>query len=120
MNINKSLQKKYLFIHIVSLFMILLLTGCSSLQVGRNFDVKAFESRAEVGKTSKAQVRVILGSPKSTGVSINKEGERSLEWIYFYATGKITGMNDAHLKILQIRFDQNEVVKSYNWSNSDK
>ena len=119
MNINNPLQMKSLFIHVVSLFMILLLTGCSTLQVGRDFDVKAFESRAEVGKTSKAQVRAILGSPKSTGVSINKEGERSLEWVYFFATGKITGMDDASLKILQIRFDQNEVVQSYNWSNSN-
>jgi len=41
------------------------------------------------------------------------------EWVYFYATGKLTGMDDAQLKILQIRFDQNGIMRSYNWSNSN-
>lgn len=120
MNINKFIQKKYLALQLVSLFMVLFLTGCGSIQVGRDFNVKAFESMAKVGKTSKTQVRKILGAPKSSGISISRDGERLVEWVYYYATGKISEMDDASLKILQIRFDQNAKIRSYNWSNSDK
>ena len=119
MNINKHIQKKSLVIHVISLFMILLLAGCSTLQVGRDFDVQAFENMAEVGKTTKTQVRTTLGAPKSSGVALNRESERLVEWVYFFATGKISGMDDASLKILQIRFDQKGLMRSYNWSNSD-
>lgn len=120
MNINQYAQYKFRGIYIFSLFMILLLTGCGSIQIGRDFDVKAFESMAKVGETTKAQVRKVLGAPKSSGVSIDRDGERLMEWVYFYATGKVSAMNDAGLKILQIRFQQNGKLRSYNWSNSDK
>ena len=43
MNINKYAKNKDRVIHLVSLFMVLLLTGCGSIQIGRDFDVKAFE-----------------------------------------------------------------------------
>ena len=119
MNINKHSQKKTLVIRVVSFFMVLFLAGCSTFQVGRDFDVQAFENMAEVGKTKKTQVRTKLGAPKSSGVTINRDGERLVEWVYFFATGKITGMDDVRLKILQIRFDQKGVMRSFNWSNSD-
>ena len=119
MNINKYVQNKYRVIQLVSFFMILVLTGCGSLQIGRDFDVKAFESMAEVGKTSKTQVRKVLGPPKTSGISINRDGERLVEWVYFFATGEMSKMDNARLKILQIRFDQNAIIRSYNWSNSD-
>lgn len=120
MNINQYAQNKYRVTHVFSLFMILLLTGCGSIQIGRDFDVKAFENIAKVGETSKAQVRAVLGTPKSSGVSIEQDGERLVEWVYFYATGKVSAMDDAGLKILQVRFQQNGKLRSYNWSNSDK
>lgn len=120
MNINQYVEYKYQVIYFFSLFMILLLTGCGFIQIGRDFDVKAFERIAKVGETSKSQVRAVLGAPKSSGVSINREGERLVEWVYFHATGKMSEMDDAGLKILQVRFQQNGKLRSYNWSNSDK
>lgn len=117
-NIHK--QQNYTLMKIASLFIFTLLAGCSSIQVGHDFDTQVFESIAKVGETSKTQVLDKIGSPKSTGVSLNKEGERLLEWVYFYATGKLTGMDDAQLKILQIRFDQHGIMRSYNWSDSNK
>ena len=120
MNIKQIAQNKYRVIHIFSLFMILLMTGCGSIQIGRNFDVKAFENIAKVGENTKAQVREVLGAPKSSGISINRDGERLVEWVYFYATGKMSAMNDAGLKILQVRFQENGKLRSYNWSDSDK
>lgn len=120
MNINKYAKNKDRVIHLVLLFMVLLLTGCGSIQIGRDFDVKAFENMAKVGETSKAQVREVLGAPKSSGISINRDGERLVEWVYFYATGKMSEMEGAGLKILQVRFEQGGKLRSYNWSNSDK
>jgi len=117
-NINKPNDD--LLMKVVSLFTVMLLAGCSSIKVGRDFDTQAFESVAKVGETTKAQVLNKMGSTKSKGVALNREGERLLEWVYFYATGKLTGMDDAELKILQIRFDQNGIMRSYNWSNSNK
>lgn len=120
MNINQYAKNKFRVVHIFSLFMVLVLTGCGSIQIGRDFDVKAFEQMAKVGETSKTQVREILGAPKSSGISLNSDGERLVEWVYFYATGKMSAMDDAGLKILQVRFQQNGKLRSYNWSNSDK
>ena len=119
-NINQVAKNKYRVIHLVSFFMVLVLTGCGSIQVGRDFDVKTFSNMAKVGETSNVQVREVLGEPKSSGVSINSDGERLVEWVYFYATGKMSKMDDAGLKILQVRFDKNGKLRSYNWSNSDK
>ena len=103
---------------IVSLLMIMLLAGCSTLKVGRDFNMHDFEAIVKVGETSKAQVLAKMGSPKSKGLSINSKGERLAEWAYFYATGKLSGMDNAQLKILQIRFDQHDIVRSYNWTSS--
>lgn len=120
MNINFQKQNSTLLMQVVLLVMIILLVGCGSIQVGRNFDIQAFENLAKTGETTKAQVLGKIGRPKSTGVSITTDGERLLEWNYFYATGKLSGMENAQLKILQIRFDQSGILRSYNWSNGDK
>ena len=120
MNINQYTQNNYRAISIFSLLMLLFLSGCGSIQIGRDFDVKAFENMAKVGETSKSQVRKALGAPKTTGVSIERNGERLVEWVYFYATGEVSKIDDAGLKILQIRFQQNGKLRSYNCSNSDK
>lgn len=120
MKVNQYTLNKYRVIQVFSLFMVLFLTGCGSIQIGRDFDVKAFENMAKVGETSKTQVQKVLGAPKSSGISINRDGERLVEWVYFYATGKMSTMDDAGLKILQVRFDQGGRLSSYNWSNSDK
>ena len=117
MNIKTHTQKTHQLIPVVLLFMVTLLAGCSTINVGRNFDMKAFESMAKVGETTKEQVRNKMGSPKNKGVSISKDGERLVEWLYFYASGKLPGMDNAKLKILQIRFDKGGILCSYNWTN---
>ncbi len=39
----------------------LLLAACGTAQIGRDFDVKSFESRVERGVTTKEQVRDVAG-----------------------------------------------------------
>lgn len=103
---------------IAFLYLTLQLTGCSSIQVGRDFDVQLFSSMVKAGVTTKTQVHGWLGTPNSTGVSLDKAGKQSEEWMYFYGTGALSKMESAKLKILQVRFDQSGVINSYNWSNS--
>ena len=116
MNIKINRQKNYHLISVTLFFMIALLSGCSTIEVGRDFYMQDFEGIVKIGKTTKAQIRNKMGNPKNKGISINSDGERLVEWLYFYATGKLSGMDDAQLKILQIRFDKKGILRSYNWT----
>lgn len=114
-NHNKTYKPFKLIIISIKL---LLLVSCGALKVGRDFNISRFESVIKVGETTKEQILSKIGSPKSQGVSLNRDGERLIEWVYFYATGKVSDMDEAKLKILQIRFDQRGILRSYNWSSS--
>lgn len=118
MNIKRIKQINNRIMQVILLLMVMLFTGCSTLKVGRDFDMRAFEAMVKVGKTLKAQVLVKMGAPKSKGISLSRDGERLVEWLYFYATGKLSGMDDAQLKILQMRFDQRDILRRYNWTSS--
>ncbi|KAF0201361.1 MAG: hypothetical protein FD173_2152 [Gallionellaceae bacterium] len=98
--------------------MALLLTACSTMQAGRNFDLSSLEAKIERGSTTQSQVRTWLGDPSSMGISVDSGGERFDDWTYFFATGKLPGMSNLKVKLLQLRFDKQGVVRGYNWSSS--
>ena len=100
------------------LLSILLLSACGSVKVGRDFDVGVFAGKLEQGVTTQVQVRSWLGEPTSVGVSLAADGERYDEWDYYYAEGELADMSTAKVKILQINFDHQGKVRSYNWSAS--
>lgn len=104
----------------VSILFLLVLAACSTVQVGRDFDLSTFESRVQRGVTTQAQVRGWLGAPAGMGVAIDTGGERFDEWTYYYAVGQLPEMTDARLKILQIKFDRHGLVRGYNWSGEGK
>jgi len=93
-----------------------LLAACGTAQIGRDFDIKSFESRVERGATTKAQVRAWLGAPTNTGVAVSETGERSDEWTYVFGRGSLPRMSDTLFKYLQVRFDTEAKVRSYSWS----
>jgi len=95
---------------------ILLLSACSSVKVGRDFDVGVFAAKIEQGVTTQDLVRSWLGEPTSVGISLATDGERFDEWAYYFAEGELTDMSTAKVKILQIKFDKQGKVRSYNWS----
>jgi len=97
---------------------ILLLSACGSIKVGRDFDVGVFAAKLEQGVTTQDTVRSWLGEPTSVGVSLATDGERFDEWDYYYAEGEMNDMSAAKVKILQIKFDKQGKVRSYNWSAS--
>ena len=102
------------------LLMVTVLSACSAVQVGRDFNLNTFESRVERGVTTQAQVRGWLGAPVGTGFTVNTSGERYEEWTYYYGDGHLPDMADARLKILQIKFDRQGIIRGYNWSGETK
>lgn len=97
-------------------FLALFLGGCSTVQLGSDFDLRAFESKVQRGTTTQAQVRGWLGTPTGNGVHVDTSGERYDEWTYYYGNGRLPDMVNAEFKLLQIKFDKNGVVRGYNWS----
>lgn len=98
--------------------LVLMLAACGTVQVGQDFDVHAFETRIERGISTQNQVRTWLGEPMATGVSVDTGGERFDEWTYYSASGKLPGMAGAKVKMLQIKFDRQGIVRGFNWSIS--
>ena len=93
-----------------------LASACTTVKVGNEFDLPAFTGKVQRGVTTQADVRSWLGAPGGTGVSVDTNGERYDEWIYYHGAVKIPGSTDSRVRILQIKFDQRGVVRGYNWS----
>lgn len=104
---------------IVVLIMALLLSACGTAQVGRDFDVRSAAVKIERGVTTQQQISAWLGAPTGTGASIDANGERFDEWSYYFASGRLLDLAGARVKILQVKFDRQGVVRAYNWSASE-
>lgn len=101
----------------VAALLIAALSACATVQMGRNFDLQAFKSQVVRGKTTKTQVQQWLGSPGSSGIDVTTSGETFDQWTYFYGKGKLGDMKQARLKILQVKFDKDGIVRGYNFSS---
>lgn len=100
--------------------LVMLLTACGSFQVGQDFDLHALQTKIERGVSTQNQITAWIGAPTSTGISMESSGESLGEWTYYFASGKLSDLSGSKVKMLQIRFDKQGVVRSYNWSISDK
>jgi outer membrane protein assembly factor BamE (lipoprotein component of BamABCDE complex) len=98
----------------------LVLSACASIQVGKDFDLKAFEEHAERGVTTQNQVRGWLGAPVSTGIAMDSNGERLDEWTYLFAKGELPDIKEPAMKMLQARFDAKGVLRSFSFSASSR
>ena len=92
------------------------LSACTTVKVGHEFDVGVFAARVEQGVTTQAMVKSWLGEPASTGYSLATDNERFEEWSYYFAEGRLNDMSSARTKILQIKFDLQGKVRGYSWS----
>lgn len=93
----------------------LLLAGCSTVQIGHDFEIARFDSEVRIGVTDQAGVKSLLGAPVATGITI-EGGARLVEWTYYYGDGKLSNLSAAGFKLLQVRFDAAGKVQSFNWS----
>jgi len=85
------------FFRLAVLFVVAGVAACGTVQVGQEFNLRTFQDRVERGVTTQNQVRT-----------------------YYRATGSMSDMSGAELKILQIKFDKHGIVRAYNWSNNEK
>ncbi len=97
---------------------VLLVSACGTVKLGRDFDVGVFSAKVERNATTQDQVRSWLGEPTSVGISLDSDGARYDEWDYYFAEGDLPDMGTPKVKILQIKFDNQGKVTSYNWSVS--
>ena len=95
-----------------------LLTACA-VKFGENFDPSAFQSWVKRGETSKQEVQEFLGPPTSQGIIVQEDGSQLTRFLYYYGKGKLSDMKNAKFKMLEIRFNENNKVNSYNWSSSE-
>jgi len=98
----------------IPLFVVL--SACSAVEVGREFDLSSFDAKVQRGVTTQAEVRAWLGTPTGIGVSVETNGDRFEQWNYYHGESHLSNMADARLKLLQIKFDQQGVVRAYNWT----
>lgn len=97
---------------------VLSVAACSAVQIGQDFDMHSVDTRIERGITTQSQIRDRFGAPVSTGGSLDTGGERFDEWVYYFAAGKLLDLSGMRVKMLQIKFDKQGVVRGYNWSIS--
>ncbi|MFQ5487523.1 MAG: hypothetical protein ACE5ET_03635 [Gammaproteobacteria bacterium] len=97
-----------------------LTTSCSTIELGKEFDLPRFQNGVQRTVTTRAQVQAWLGEPVATGISVDSNGRRYEEWIYYYGGGTLPAMRDASLKMLQVKFDEQGTVRAYTKTNDNK
>ena len=100
------------------LFSVLVMTttACTTVRMGKDFDPRSFEQWVARGETTQNEVKQRLGAPTSTGGVVESDGRYYVRWNYYYGQGKIYKLGDADFKLLEIRFNSEKKVVSYNWS----
>jgi outer membrane protein assembly factor BamE (lipoprotein component of BamABCDE complex) len=100
----------------LALVLFVAVSGCTTIKFGNDFDPKDFEQWAKRGETTQAQVLGRLGPPTSKGAVVEHDGTYYTRWTYYHGKGKIYRLEDANLKVLEIRFNSEKKVVSFNWS----
>ncbi|MHB8454548.1 MAG: hypothetical protein ACYDDO_07560 [Acidiferrobacterales bacterium] len=92
------------------------IAACSTVEIGRNFDAQTFRTRVEPGRTTEAEVQKWLGSPTSIGGQVRASGQHLTRWMYYFGKGRLPRLRGAHLKVLEVEFDEHGIVSAYSWS----
>ncbi len=102
------------------LLIVISLAACGTIQAGQNFDMSAFETKVVRGASTQKEVHAWLGAPAGKGINVDTGGEQFDEWTYYFASGRLPDMSGAKVKMLQIKFDKQGIVRGYNWSTSEQ
>jgi len=92
--------------------------GCA-VKFGQDFNPQAFQDWVKPGQTTRAEVSEYLGAPSSKGMIVEHDGTKLKRYIYYYGKGKLSKMESAKFKMLEVRFDMSNLVHSFNWSAAD-
>ena len=116
-------MKKILPVILISLF----LSGCATVGT-KDITNDEIVSQIEVGKSTKAEIRTLLGEPSNKVFTSQFPGEKVEEWIYVYVrstirpatfipiVGIFAGGSDTEHNTLTIRFTKEGIVKDFSVS----
>jgi outer membrane protein assembly factor BamE (lipoprotein component of BamABCDE complex) len=93
-----------------------LLAGCASINVGREFDYSRFSNSVQRGATDAKQVTEWLGAPMGRGTEITPDGQRLQVWTWYYGRGQVGAAADREFKMLQVKVNDQGKVVGYVWS----
>jgi len=103
---------------IAVLLAVLALAGCSiHIRMGRAPDVKVLDSQLQVGTSTAAEVRRLLGEPYARGRSflpIDPAQRPADIWTYYYGEGDL---KDSRTMFLFVYLEQ-DVFRGYMWFSS--
>ena len=107
-----------------ALLVLLFLVGCAS--VGNEMNMADMNS-IEKGKTTRQELIEMFGAPYSVG--LNEDGNPTAIWVYSEArntpqnfvpvVGLFAGRMETRTQQLVVIFDENDVVKSFTFNESD-
>lgn len=104
---------------IIALLCSTLLLGACAVKFGTDFNPRSFHDWVKRGETTRSQVIEYLGTPTSEGSVILSDGTELKRVLYYYGNGKLHKMKNATFKMLEVRFDSNNKVYSFNYSTSE-
>jgi SmpA / OmlA family len=107
---RKNMLKRTVFLYrAVSVCLVLLLWGCAT--VGRDFSAsKVYD--IQIGKTTQSEIQAMFGPPRRVGI---EDGRPT----WTYANYHYSAFSAEETKDLVVRFDANNVVRSYTFNTSD-
>lgn len=74
-------------------------------------DLAALERKLKPQVSTQLQVHQLLGAPQAVGASVEANGVRYEEWVYYFH-----GANDPTTPSrLELRFDRRGVLRGYRW-----
>ena len=110
--------------YILGLITLLFIAGCAS--VGNEMEM-ADMSKIQKGQTTRSELIQLFGNPYTVGIS--NSGEPTATWIYSEARNKaknfipiVGAFNmqiDTRLQQLVVIFDENDIVKSFTFNESN-
>lgn len=99
-----------------ALFALILLPACATVHIGQDFDLAAFERNVKQNVSSQTNVRAWLGEPTGIGSTVDANGQHMEKWTYYHGQGKMPKFKDVQLKFLEVEFNEDGKVRSYNWT----
>lgn len=77
--------------------------------VSARVDLAALERKLKPQATTQLQAHQLLGAPHAVGASVEANGVRYEEWVYYF-----NGANETASR-LELRFDRRGVLRGYRW-----
>lgn len=80
-------------------------------QASARADLAALERKLKPQATTQLQVHQWLGAPQAVGASVEANGGRYEEWVYYFNGANETATHSR----LELRFDRRGVLRGYRW-----